>query len=49
MNSLHYSDRENQYSDNLIREIEFSLFDDFLNNIDLRYNSEVIALIKKAN
>jgi len=49
MSSLHYSDRENKYSDKLIREIEFSLFDEFLNSINLRYQPEVISLIKKAN
>lgn len=43
--SLHYSDRKNPYSDDLLRKFEFDLFDELLRHIDLRYTAETIAII----
>jgi hypothetical protein len=47
LSSLHYPDRKNPYSDELLRKMEFDLFDDFLNYIHVHYAPEAIAKIEK--
>ncbi len=46
MGTLHYSNRKNPYSKELIRKLEFDLFDEYLQSINLRYSDETIELIK---
>jgi len=46
MSSMHYADRKNPYSDELIRQLEFDLFDEYLQNINLRYTAETRQQIK---
>ena len=46
MGTLHYSNRKNPYSNELIRKLEFDLFDEYLQSINLRYSDETIKLIK---
>lgn len=43
--SLHYSGRANPYSEEILKQFERDLFDDFLSHIKLEYSSELIATI----
>jgi hypothetical protein len=47
--SLHYADRTNPYSDELLKQFECDLFDDFLSHIKIEYSPETIALIDALN
>lgn len=44
--SLHYSDRKNPYSDELLHNWKLDLFDDFLSYLNIAYTPETVALIK---
>ena len=46
MGTLHYPNRKNPYSNELIRKLEFDLFDEYLQSINLRYTDKTIELIK---
>lgn len=45
--SLHYSDRKNPYSEELLHQFKLDAFDDFLSHIRIEYTPETVALIKK--
>jgi hypothetical protein len=45
--SLHYSDRKNPYSEELLQQFKLDAFDDFLSHIRIEYTPEIIALIEK--
>ena len=45
--SLHYSDRKNPYSEELLQQFKLDAFDDFLSHIRIEYTPETIALIEK--
>jgi len=45
--SLHYPDRENPYSDELLHKFKLELFDDFLSHLRIEYTPKTIALIEK--
>lgn len=47
--SLHYSDRKNPYSDELLHEWKVDLVDDFLSHINIEYTPETVALIGGGN
>jgi len=49
MSSMHYADRKNPYSDELISKMEFGLFDEYLQSINLRYTSETLQRIQSFN
>ncbi len=46
LQSLHYAGRSNPYSDELLKQFESDLFENFLSHIDLRYTPETIAIIE---
>lgn len=46
LQSLHYAGRSNPYSDELLKQFESDLFEDFISHIDLRYTPETIAIIE---
>lgn len=43
--SLHYAGRTNPYSDELLKQFERDLFEDFLSHIKIEYSPETIATI----
>ncbi|WP_139309795.1 hypothetical protein [Teredinibacter haidensis] len=45
--SLHYPDRKNPYSNELLRTVEEDLFEDLLSHVQVDYNAETLALIEK--
>jgi hypothetical protein len=45
--SLHYPDRKNPYSEELLQQFKLDVFDDFLSHIRIEYTPETIALIQK--
>lgn len=45
--SLHYPDRQNPYSKELLHKMKFELFDEFLSFIDIEYSPETLALIQQ--
>lgn|SRR5690606_24516243 len=45
--SLHYPDRQNPYSRELLHKMKFELFEEFLSFIDIEYSPETLALIQK--
>lgn len=45
--SLHYSDRKNPYSDDLLHDWKADLFNDFLSYISIEYTPETVAMIKE--
>ncbi len=45
--SLHYSDRTNPFSDELLNDFKLKLFDDFLSYIRVDYNAETTAIIER--
>lgn len=45
--SLHYEDRPNPYSEELLQQFKLDAFDDFLSHIRIEYTPETIALIQK--
>lgn len=47
--SLHYAGRTNPYSNELLKQFEQDLFEDFLSHIKIEYNPETIALIDALN
>ena len=49
MESLHYAGRTNPYSDELLKQFEADLFEDFLSHIKIEYSPETIALIDALN
>lgn len=49
MCSLHYSDRKNPFTEQELKQFEFEIFDDFLNQISVTYSEETLALIQKLN
>ncbi len=46
MQSLHYQDRTNPYSNKLIRKLEFELFDEYMQSINLKYTDETRTIIE---
>jgi hypothetical protein len=46
LQSLHYSDRTNPFSDELLESFKLKLFDDFLSYIRIDYNDETTAIIE---
>jgi len=46
MKTLHDDVRVNPYSDELIRKVEFDLFDEYMQSINLHYTDEVLKAIK---
>ena len=44
--SLHYADRENPYSEELLQNMKFQLFDEFLSFIDIEYSPDTLARIE---
>lgn len=44
--SLHYAGRTNPYSNDLLKQFEADLFDDFLSHIDIKYSPELIEKIQ---
>ncbi|VAW65198.1 hypothetical protein MNBD_GAMMA09-3657 [hydrothermal vent metagenome] len=46
MASLHYQDRTNPYSNELIRKLEFDLFDEYMQSIDLSYTDKTLKIIQ---
>ncbi|VAW70685.1 hypothetical protein MNBD_GAMMA09-2878 [hydrothermal vent metagenome] len=46
MASLHYQDRTNPYSNELIRKLEFDLFDEYMQSIDLSYTDKTLEIIQ---
>ena len=47
--SLHYAGRTNPYSNELLKQFELDLFEDFLSHIKVDYSSETIAQIELLN
>lgn len=47
--SLHYAGRTNPYSNELLKQFEQDLFEDFLSHIKIEYSPETIALIDALN
>jgi len=47
--SLHYAGRTNPYSNELLKQFEFDLFEDFLSHIKVEYTPETIAQINLLN
>lgn len=45
--SLHYSDRKNPYSEELLHQFKLDAFDDFLSHIRIEYTPETVALINQ--
>jgi hypothetical protein len=46
--SLHYRDRKNPYSDELLRNLSLELFDEFLSFIRIDYSPEFLAIIESS-
>lgn len=47
LNSLHYSDIENPYSEELLHKVKLDLFDDLLSQIRIDYSGETLEKIKQ--
>lgn len=47
--SLHYAGRTNPYSNEVLKQFEADLFDDFLSHIKIEYSPETIAQIHSLN
>ncbi|HEY6529387.1 MAG TPA: hypothetical protein VIZ65_11885 [Cellvibrionaceae bacterium] len=47
--SLHYRDRKNPYSDDLLRKMSLDVFDEFLSLIRIDYSPEFLAIIESSN
>ena len=45
LQSLHYAGRTNPYSDEVLKQFERDLFEDFLSHIKIEYSPETIAII----
>lgn len=45
--SLHYPDRKNPYSEDLLQQFKLDAFDDFLSHVSIEYTPETIALVEK--
>jgi hypothetical protein len=49
MMTLHDDVRTNPYSDELIRKLQFDLFAEYMQSIDLRYTEETLKIIREVN
>jgi hypothetical protein len=49
MGTLHNDVRSNPYSDELIRKLQFDLFAEYMQSIDLRYTEETLKIIREVN
>ena len=47
LSSLHYPDRKNPYSDELLQAMKDDLVEDLLSHVQVDYNAETLALIEK--
>lgn len=47
LNSLHYDDRKNPYSEELLHQFKIDLFDEFLSYIQVTYSGEVLKLVEQ--
>jgi len=47
--SLHYAGRTNPYSNEVLKQFEFDLFEDFLSHVKVEYTPETIAQINLLN
>lgn len=47
--SLHYPDRVNPYSEELLRQFRDDAFNDFLSHIHIEYTADTVALIERMN
>ena len=45
--SLHYADRKNTYSEELLHKLKLDLFDEFLSYVQVEYSGETLAMIEK--
>jgi hypothetical protein len=49
MGTLHNDVTTNPYSDELIRKLQFDLFAEYMQSIDLRYTEETLKIIREVN
>lgn len=47
VNSLHYSDIKNPYSEELLHKLKLDLFNDLLSQVRVEYSGETLAMIKQ--
>ncbi|HRH75857.1 MAG TPA: hypothetical protein PK129_00795, partial [Cellvibrionaceae bacterium] len=47
LDSLHYDNRKNPYSEELLHQFKIDLFDEFLSFIQVTYSGEVLNLVEQ--